>query len=79
LQSLLDLLRDKPDRYLDEMADYIEAQFDVAVKPNTIGRELKEARRSNKRISQSLPAIYASPPGLDTQGVPVYCRDVRVL
>ncbi len=60
MQSLLDLLRDKPDLYLDEMADYIEAQFDVAVNPNTIGRKLKEARWRNKRIhhkasQQSMP------------------------
>lgn len=42
------------------MADYIEAQFDVAVKPSTIGKKLKKARWSNKRIhheafQQSMP------------------------
>lgn len=50
--AVKDMLFQKPDRYLDEIADYIRLEFSVEVSASTISRALATRRWSKKTIKR---------------------------
>lgn len=70
LEALLEHLVEKPSLYLDEMAVFLQHEFDIAVSPSSIERTLSSAgwtkktarnrARTRKELSKRVPRWQAS-------------------